>query len=167
MTNITGGQASLVGQRISEVKVIGAKDPTSGLANVGLARSTTPGVNSQSVVVFAPGITNQAVLNQMAQGILNTAVVNPTASKGTGSFASMQITVKDTHPSGSYHPEDQIVITSPTLGIAGAYYIKRIQRDLINPDYAIIDLVNRQTELWMLDEYVRQAAKDLAALATT
>jgi hypothetical protein len=78
----------------------------------------------------------------------------------------IQITVIDKNPVGSFHCEDQITITSPTVGLSGVYYVKRIQRDLADPNLAIIDLVTRTTELWMLDEYHRAAVKDLAGQVT-
>jgi hypothetical protein len=156
--------------RGNSVEVVGGKDPATGESKRGRAQDADniQKVGSQPIVIFVPSISDQAVLDRIAATILASfSMAVPPALAALGLTAEIQLGVIDKNPVGSFKPEDQITATSPILGLSGAYYVKRIQRDLMSPRWATVDLVTRTTELWMLDEHIRAAVKDLAAQVTT
>jgi hypothetical protein len=46
--------------------------------------------------------------------------------------------------------------------MAGQYQIKRIERDMTDPNFVLLELSNRLGEYWELDEAYRRMIKDLS-----
>jgi hypothetical protein len=153
----------------TQVTVVGGKDATTGQSKKSTKKNTKKAkkVGTQSITIFVPAITDQDTLDTIAEAFIAAqSAFTPPDLQEAGLTAEVQITVNDKNPVGSFKPEDQITVTSPTVKLSGSYYVKRIQRDLSDPNWAVIDLVTRTTELWMLDEYMRAAVKDLAGQVT-
>ncbi len=68
--------------------------------------------------------------------------------------------VIDAYTPGTFGPEDYITVTSPTTGLSGTYQIRKIERDLADPNAAKLDLVNKTKEYWELDTEYRRMTKD-------
>jgi hypothetical protein len=80
------------------------------------------------------------------------------------SDVSLQLNpVIDRYDPGMFNPEDQITLTSPTLGLSGPYTVKRIQRDLTDPNLATVDFERRLRQDWELNERFRRMLNDLSA----
>jgi hypothetical protein len=77
----------------------------------------------------------------------------------------LQITidVRDDYAPGTFGLEDQVTVNSPGLSLSGAYNVKRIQRDLSNPDWAELDLNKRKLEEWEFDQAVEQQLNAVAS----
>jgi hypothetical protein len=69
---------------------------------------------------------------------------------------------KDDYAPGTFGPEDYITITSATVGMSGIYQIRKIERDLTDPNVVKFDLVNRSKQYWEMDEIYRRMTKDVS-----
>jgi hypothetical protein len=76
---------------------------------------------------------------------------------------SVQLEAIDAYDSGTFMLEDEITVTCPFLDLSGTYPVKRIERDLSDPDLVRLDLSVRRTESWELDEGLRRMVKDLSS----
>ena len=68
----------------------------------------------------------------------------------------------DAYAPGTFNSEDTVTVTAPTVGMAGEYLIKRIERDMTDPNFALLELSNRLAQYWELDESYRRMIKDLS-----
>jgi hypothetical protein len=100
---------------------------------------------------FNKSIVNQATLDAACQAYLDMRK----AEQETTPFEA-----KDSYAPGTFGPEDYITITSATVGMSGTYQVRKIERDLTDPYFARLDLVNRTKEYWELDTQYRRMTKD-------
>ena len=68
----------------------------------------------------------------------------------------------DGYAPGIFKPEDTITVTAPSVGMAGEYQIKRIERDMTDANFVLLELSNRLAQYWELDEAYRRMVKDLS-----
>jgi hypothetical protein len=101
---------------------------------------------------FQATISDQATLDTMCQALLD-------LSKTTDETVRVEAT--DDYDVGTFATEDQVTVTAPTIGLAGTYTIKRIERDMTQPRVVIMDLSNRTKEFWDLDAEYRRMTKDV------
>ena len=73
----------------------------------------------------------------------------------------IELEVIDEYGTGAFKPEDTVTVISATLGLAGLYKIKRIERNMTDPNWARLDLTTRHTEYWELDESMRRTVRNL------
>jgi len=134
-----------------------ASDPTASAAT---------GLNE--VVIYLPTIDDQATLDAAAAAYL--AAIQAGKSSDVTVLGMNQLTehvileVVDEYGTGAYAPEDWVTVTSPTLGLNGLYRIKRIERNMTDPNWARLDLTTRHTEYWELDENMRRTVRNLNTL---
>jgi hypothetical protein len=120
-------------------------------------------------VIYLPTVDDQATLDAAAAAAL--AKIQASRSSSTDAINSDQmmenitLEVIDENPTGVYDPEDQVTVTSGTLGCSGLYRVKRIERDMTDPNYAKLDMTTRHTEYWQLDEDMRRTVRNLNVLA--
>ncbi len=62
----------------------------------------------------------------------------------------------------TFESEDTITVTAPSVGMAGQYQIKRIERDMTDANFVLLELSNRLLQYWELDEAYRRMIKDLS-----
>jgi len=150
----------------SDVEVIGKTDgqkrprstASSGAGNTGLIET----------VIYLPTIDDQATLDAAAAAYL--AAMQASRSSDTSTLnmnylmENILLEVVDEYATGAYSPEDQVTITSAELGISGLYKVKRIERNMTDPNYAKLDLTTRHTEYWELDENLRRTVRNLNTL---
>jgi hypothetical protein len=116
--------------------------------------------------VLMPTVGDQATLN-LAIGSAR-AAIQGTRSKDMSVLNANQLQeqitleVVDSNPTGAFVPEDQVTVTSPTSGLSDVYTVKRIERDMTDPNYAKLDLTTRHIEYWELNENTRRLVKTLA-----
>jgi hypothetical protein len=103
--------------------------------------------------VFQSSIASQATLDAACQAFLD-------LSKDKAEMIPMEAI--DGLPPGSFKSEDTVWVTSPTLDMNGEYMIKRIERDMTDPDYVKLELSNRLIGYWELDEAYRRMVKDVS-----
>jgi hypothetical protein len=101
---------------------------------------------------FQKTISDQATLDTMCQALLD-------LSKTTDE--TIKAEAVDDYDVGAFATEDQVTVTAPTIGLSGAYTIKRIERDMTQPRVVILDLSNRTKEFWDLDAEYRRMTKDV------
>jgi hypothetical protein len=101
---------------------------------------------------FQKTISDQATLDTMCQALLD-------LSKTTDE--TIRIEAVDDYDVGAFATEDQVTVTAPTIGLSGAYTIKRIERDMTQPRVVIMDLSNRPKEFWDLDAEYHRMTKDV------
>jgi hypothetical protein len=155
---------------VNAVKVIGrTKADLSDRARSSATNSAgAASTGSGEAVLYLPTVSDQATLDKAAAAAL--AAWQASRSSGTSNLNMNQLMenvtleVKDTYGSGAYVPEDQVTITSATLGLSGLYKVKRIERDMTDPYYAKLDLTTRHTEYWELDESLRRTVRNLNTL---
>ena len=70
----------------------------------------------------------------------------------------------DAYDPGTFESEDTITVTAPSVGMSGQYQIKRIERDMIDANFVLLELSNRLAQHWELDEAYRRMIKDLSVL---
>ena len=70
----------------------------------------------------------------------------------------------DKRATGTYRIEDKLTVTSPSMGVDGHYPVKRIERNLLDPDWVQVDLGVRQPEEWEAVAEIRRMVKDLSTL---
>jgi len=127
---------------------------------------STTGINEGTI--YLPTVDNQAALDAAAAAAL--AAWLASRSSGTSNLNMNQLAenvmleVVDEYGVGAYVPEDQVTVTSATLGLSGLYKVKRIERDMTDPYYAKLDLTTRHTEYWELDENLRRTVRNLNTL---
>jgi hypothetical protein len=102
---------------------------------------------------FNKSISDQATLDAACQALLDMKKVE----EETIPFAA-----KDDYAPGTFGPEDYITITSATVGMSGIYQIRKIERDLTDPNVVKFDLVNRSKQYWEMDEIYRRMTKDVS-----
>jgi hypothetical protein len=115
-------------------------------------------VGSMAAIGLREGIDVQKTITD--QGTLD-ALAQTEADVNSALDYSGQIQVVDTHPTGTYHLDDNITVTSPTLGLSGLYQVKLIERDATNPNYARLELGARRPESWQTLENFKRMASDL------
>jgi hypothetical protein len=120
------------------------------------------------IVIYLPTVTDQATLDAAAEAAL--AAIQASRSSDTSTlnmnYLMEQITLEvvDKYGVGAYVPEDQVTVTSATLGLSGLYKVKRIERNMTDPYYAKLDMTTRHTEYWELDEDIRRTVRNLNTL---
>jgi hypothetical protein len=126
------------------------------------------GVGLIEIIIYLPTIDDQATLDAAAAAAL--AKIQASRSGDTSTlnmkYLMEQITLEvvDEYGTGAYKPEDQVTVTASRLGCSGLYKVKRIERDMTDPNYAKLDLTTRHTEYWELDEDVRRTVRNLNTL---
>jgi hypothetical protein len=129
-----------------------------GIATIGIAEG----------IIYLPTVDDQATLDAAAAAAL--AKIQASRSSSTNAInigelmENITLEVIDKNPTGTFNPEDTVTVISPTLGLAGLYKVKRIERDMTDPNYAKLDLTTRHTEYWELDEDVRRTVRNLNTL---
>jgi len=129
-----------------------------GIATIGIAEG----------IIYLPTVDDQATLDAAAAAAL--AAIQASRSGDTSTlnmkYLMEQITLEvvDEYGTGAYKPEDQVTVTASRLGCSGLYKVKRIERDMTDPNYAKLDLTTRHTEYWELDEDVRRTVRNLNTL---
>jgi hypothetical protein len=152
----------------SKVIVIGKKKTDGSDRHRGDAQSVSAPTGVSEAVIYLPTIDDQATLD--AAGAAALAAWQASRSSSTSNLNMNQLMenitleVVDENPSGSFKPEDTVTVISATLGLAGLYKVKRIERDMTNPNYAKLDLTTRHTEYWELDENLRRTVRNLNTL---
>jgi hypothetical protein len=68
----------------------------------------------------------------------------------------------DGYDPGTFKPEDTVTVTAPSVDMAGEYQIKRIERDMTDANFVLLELSNRLGQYWELDEAYRRMVKDLS-----
>jgi hypothetical protein len=68
----------------------------------------------------------------------------------------------DAYAPGTFDPEDTMTVTAPSVDMAGEYQIKRIERDMTDANFVLLELSNRLGQYWELDETYRRMIKDLS-----
>ena len=68
----------------------------------------------------------------------------------------------DAHAPGTFKSEDTIMVTAASVDMAGEYQIKRIERDMTDANFVLLELSNRLGQYWELDEAYRRMVKDLS-----
>ena len=68
----------------------------------------------------------------------------------------------DAYDPGTFKSEDMITVTAPSVDMAGQYQIKRVERDMTDANFVLLELSNRLGEYWELDEAYRRMIKDLS-----
>jgi hypothetical protein len=68
----------------------------------------------------------------------------------------------DAYTPGTFKPEDTVTVTAPSVGMAGEYQIKRVERDMADSNFVYLELSNRLGQYWELDEAYRRMIKDLS-----
>jgi hypothetical protein len=101
---------------------------------------------------FQKTISDQTTLDTMCQALLD---LSKTVDE------SVRVEAVDDYDVGAFTTEDQVTVTSPTIGLSGTYTIKRIERDMTQPRVVIMDLSNRPKEFWDLDAEYRRMTKDV------
>jgi hypothetical protein len=79
-------------------------------------------------------ISDQATLDLACQALVDL---------DKNALETIVVEVVDSYPPGTFSVEDQVDIESPTTGLSGYYTVKKITRDLTDPNYAKLDLSNR------------------------
>jgi len=80
---------------------------------------------------------------------------------------SLPIEVKDDYDVGSWKPDDWVTVTSSHLGLSGEYKVVKIVRDMKDPYYARVDLINKaDIEFSDLFQELRRQLKDLNTKTT-
>jgi hypothetical protein len=119
---------------------------TTSVEEVGLLEGTN----------LQPTITSQTALNTAATAALNNlqnAAVVTITLEGNDKGAAP----------GTFLPEDQVTVTSPTLGLSGGYTVAQITRDVGKPTaYCNLQLNGLLREFLLLDEQHRRVLHDLA-----
>jgi hypothetical protein len=100
---------------------------------------------------FNKSISNQATLDAACQAYLDMKKVEE---------ETIPAEVIDEYDPGTFGPEDYITVTSATTGLSGTYQIRKIERNLKDPNYAKLDLSNKTKEYWELDTEYRRMTKD-------
>jgi len=62
----------------------------------------------------------------------------------------------------SYGAEDLVWVEAPSVGLSEFLAVKRIEREMIDPNVAILELSNRTREYWELDNAYRRMVKDVS-----
>jgi hypothetical protein len=101
---------------------------------------------------YQTSVTDQAMLDGICQAAVDKAKL---------AAATITVEAVDDYDPGSYRPEDFITITDANTGLSGSYRVKRIGRKLEAPNIVTLDLENRVTELWQVDETLRRMVKDV------
>jgi hypothetical protein len=102
---------------------------------------------------FQSSISSQATLDTACQALLD---LSKEASE------SLVMEAVDNYAPGTFKAEDTVTITSPKVDVAGQYTIKRIERDMSDPNWVRLELSNRLKEYWELDEAYRRMIKDVS-----
>jgi hypothetical protein len=68
----------------------------------------------------------------------------------------------DDYVPGAFKSEDTVTVTAPGVGMSGQYQIKRIERDMTDANFVLLELSNRLGQYWELDEAYRRMIKDLS-----
>jgi hypothetical protein len=66
----------------------------------------------------------------------------------------------DEYDPGTFACEDEVTITSATVDCSGFYRIKRIERDMSDAEFVLIEASNRLISYWALEEAYRRMVKD-------
>ena len=84
-------------------------------------------------------------------------------------MAILQVTIDviDTYAPGTYHIDDLVTATIPSVGLLQGYAVKRIMRDMTKPYYAQLDLNKQRTELWEMDENTQTLLTTVAVAVGT
>jgi hypothetical protein len=130
-----------------------------GGSNLYAIASNTPSLEEIGLLEgtdLQPTITTQAALNTQATSDLN----------NIQNAALMTITLEGNDKGaapGTFLPEDQVTVTSPTLGLSGGYTVAQITRDVGKPTaYCNLQLNGLLREFLLLDEQHRRVIHDLA-----
>jgi len=102
---------------------------------------------------FQTSISSQSTLDIACQALLD--LVKDRSETET-------LLANDTYDPGTFKSEDTITVTAPSVDMAGEYQIKRIERDMTDANFVLLELSNRSAQYWELDEAYRRMIKDLS-----
>ena len=102
---------------------------------------------------FQTSISSQSTLDVACQALLD-------LSKDRSETEALL--ANDAYAPGTFKSEDTITVTAPSVGMAGQYQIKRIERDMTDANFVLLELSNRLAQYWELDEAYRRMIKDLS-----
>jgi len=105
------------------------------------------------VASFQTSISSQSTLDVACQALLD-------LSKDRSETEALL--ANDAYAPGTFKSEDTITVTAPSVGMAGQYQIKRIERDMTDANFVLLELSNRLAQYWELDEAYRRMIKDLS-----
>jgi hypothetical protein len=100
---------------------------------------------------FNRSISDQSTLDTACQALLDMKVLEE---------QTISLNAVDTYDPGTFGPEDYVTVTAPSVGLSGLYPIKKIQRDMTDPTYVEMDLVNRTKSWYDLDKAYKRMIKD-------
>ena len=102
---------------------------------------------------FQTSISSQSTLDIVCQALLDLA---------KDRSETEVLLAHDTYDPGTFHPEDTVTVTAASVSMAGEYQIKRIERDMTDANFVLLELSNRLGQYWELDEAYRRMVKDLS-----
>jgi hypothetical protein len=102
---------------------------------------------------FQTSISSQSTLDVTCQALLD-------LSKDRSETETLL--ANDAYAPGTFKSEDTITVTAPSVGMADQYQVKRIERDMTDANFVLLELSNRLGEYWELDEAYRRMVKDLS-----
>ena len=102
---------------------------------------------------FQTSISSQSTLETACQALLDLL---------KDSSETETLLANDAYDPGAFKSEDTITVTAPSVEMAGQYQIKRIERDMTDANFVLLELSNRLTQYWELDEAYRRMIKDVS-----
>jgi len=66
----------------------------------------------------------------------------------------------DNYAPHTFECEQTVAINAPSIQLHDDLPIRRIERDMTQPDYVRMELTNRSVQYWELDEAYRRMTKD-------
>jgi len=157
-------------QRTTNIVILGKVKPDGSDRYRSSATSAAgaAAVGPIEAVIYFPTVDDQATLDKAAEAYLAAMQASRSSSTDAANMGELMehitLEVIDKNPSGSFRPEDTVTVISATLGLAGLYKIKRIERNMTDPNWARLDLTTRHTEYWELDENMRRTVRNLNTL---
>jgi hypothetical protein len=105
----------------------------------------------QEGVAFQKKISDQATLDLACEAELDLRKATP---------QTVVLLAHDEYDPGTFACEDEVTITSATVDCSGFYRIKRIERDMSDAEFVLIEASNRLISYWALEEAYRRMVKD-------
>ena len=102
---------------------------------------------------FQTSISSQSTLDTICQALLD--LLKDRSETET-------LLAYDNYVPGTFKPDDTVTVTAASVGMAGQYQIKRIERDMTDANFVLLELSNRLAQYWELDETYRRMIKDLS-----
>jgi hypothetical protein len=102
---------------------------------------------------FQTSISSQSTLDIACQALLDLL---------KDSSEAETLLAYDAYAPGAFQSEDTVTVTAPSVDMAGQYQVKRVERDMTDPNFVLLELSNRLAQYWELDEAYRRMIKDLS-----